>query len=242
MRKSFNRAFVSYDQASTLQKKTASTLIDLISSYQERFTAIVDMACGTGNCTQVVASAFNCDKLYALDFSEKSLLTAREKTYTKKVTFVLADFDFPVFKASSIDLLVSNMGMQWSKSLLDLLNTFFRYLVKGGLLAFSVPLLGTFPELKPCCRNHFFCFDEILNLLKINGFQLLLSIRREFIECFETSFSAVKSLKLTGANVLLSTVSDRRGLSSKRGIDRFFESDKNVSLSYHIGFFIVRKN
>ena len=109
---------------------------------------IADFACGTGISTKAVVDSFPYQNLYAIVFCEKLLMQTKSKLKESNVKFILADFETNVFFWNPLDLIFCNMGFQWA---LDLKKTFLRLfsqLKVFGVLAFSVPLLGTFCELR----------------------------------------------------------------------------------------------
>ncbi|MBW5803099.1 malonyl-ACP O-methyltransferase BioC [Coxiella endosymbiont of Ornithodoros amblus] len=236
IQRSFNKAFDTYDDYALIQQKICKQLLTLLKEMRIQTKIIADFACGTGISTKAVANSFPYKNLYAIDFCEKLLMQAKSKLKESNVEFILADFENNVFFYNSLDLIFCNMGFQWA---LDLKQTFFilfSQLKALGVLAFSVPLIGTFCELRNDCRNPFLTVQSIVHLLKDVGFELLATDEKIFTDSFESILDAIRSIKSIGANCLLYP-KRKKGLSPMP-IEKY---NTNTKLTYHIGFFIAKK-
>ena len=106
----------------------------------------------------------------------------------------------------------------------------------GGILCFSIPLDGTFKNLPSQSKNTFYnChyFNELFNQI---GYKAILVKEKNIVYTFPSLIAAIKSIKNTGANVLI----------DKNKMSRHFVFDKKLvksefKLNYNIGFFIVKK-
>jgi trans-aconitate 2-methyltransferase len=105
---------------------------------------VVDLGCGPGNLTRLLAERWPGADVTGLDSSPEMIATAQEGG--GPVRFELADLrewetrtrDEPV------DVLVSNATLQWVPGHLDLLPALVAAVAPGGWLAFQVP--GNFDE------------------------------------------------------------------------------------------------
>jgi trans-aconitate 2-methyltransferase len=103
---------------------------------------VVDLGCGPGNLTGLLARRWPGADVLGLDSSPQMVARARESG-PAGVRFEVADLrqwqsDHPV------DVLVSNATLQWVPGHLDLLPRFVAQVAPGGWLAFQVP--GNFAE------------------------------------------------------------------------------------------------
>lgn len=173
---------------------------------------------------------------YAIDFSKAALDFSRQKLAAYNLNFLCADFESLLFGSEKLELVFSNMSFQWLKSWDILFLNLVDSLHQNGLLAFSVPLAGNFPELKPEYRYDCFSEEKILSIFQKYGFELLFHTSKDFVDRFSTPKQSLKSLKNTGVNLSSKSVKPKIKLQLQ---DYFI--GKDFSLSYKIGFFIARK-
>jgi trans-aconitate 2-methyltransferase len=108
---------------------------------------VVDLGCGPGNLTALLADRWPDADITGLDSSPEMIAKARETD--DRVTFDVADLrDWsPVSTGSTdgaVDVLVSNATLQWVPDHLDLLSRLVGSVAPGGWFAFQVP--GNFDE------------------------------------------------------------------------------------------------
>jgi malonyl-CoA O-methyltransferase len=156
----FSRAAATYDDYALVQRQCAARLATLL---PENFTVkdILEIGCGTGNYTKMLATRFPGARLTALDFSGAMVAQARRKCAgLASVRFLCADGErFLADNRHAFDLIASNATMQWfddpalalahaARSLADgglFLASFFgpetlRELAEGLSAAFAVPV------------------------------------------------------------------------------------------------------
>jgi len=174
-----------------------------------------------------------------LGFAERAIAFARETRQKTNIEFKVADFEEKNLEDESIDLAFSNMSFQWGISLAQILKMIYEALKMKGLLVFSLPLENNFPEMRREHKNNFRSKDEIEALLKKRGFEILSTHSECCVESFGSPLMCLRSLKKTGATVLLNAHS-QRAYPSKKG-ETIFVEPLNRTLTYHVGFFVVRK-
>lgn len=237
IQRSFNRAFKTYDAYSYMPAKICKELLDQLKKIELNYEVIADFACGTGVSTQEISSVFSFNSMYAIDFCNSLLDEAQKKIRNAKVMFILADFDDFLFFENSLQLAFCNMGLQWSLDLRNTFKTFSYQLIPSGIMAFSIPLKGTFNELGENSRNQFYPLEIITNFLTVSGFSILSYQEKVFIDEFKTLQEAVRSIKYIGANCLV--LRKKSDLSAKPILK--FTDKEIVKLTYRIGFFVCRK-
>jgi trans-aconitate 2-methyltransferase len=126
----------------------------------------VDLGCGPGNITNLLADRWQAAAVTGLDSSAEMIAAARATGST--VTYDVADLrDWlagPLGSANPaepVDVLVSNATLQWIPGHLDLLPALVSRVGAGGWLAFQVP--GNFDE-----PSHTIC-TELAALEKYAG-------------------------------------------------------------------------
>jgi len=213
----FSKAADRYDQHCKLQLTTGDKLLSLI----EPAETIIDLGCGTG----ITTSKLLYKKLYALDISNKMLESAKLKLRSRNIIYLEKSFDD--FCGLELDLAFANMSLQWSEDLNKTLVNINANLKPGGILAFSIPITGTFEGLN--IPTIFFHEFEQIKALLVN-WQIIHSFSQIYSYIFSSLVEALKSIKAVGANYCN---------SHKRFI---ISRDKTPQiLKYNIGYFVVRK-
>jgi trans-aconitate 2-methyltransferase len=112
-------------------------------------STVVDLGCGPGNLTDLLAERWPVAAVTGLDSSAEMIAAAQQTGST--VTYAVADLRDWVAgpldsgnPADPVDVLVSNATLQWVPGHLDLLPALVSRVSPGGWLAFQVP--GKFDE------------------------------------------------------------------------------------------------
>jgi malonyl-CoA O-methyltransferase len=239
VRKAFNQAANQYDASCALQLKTGLCLIDLLNNYSTHSNNILDAGCGTGALTKELASAFEYKKFYAIDIADKLLVHAKEKLHDFNICVELADYNYMQDIDALFDMIYANLSLHWSNDFDRTLTSLHNKLNKNGILAFSIPLLGTFKEIKnDCSINAFNELSHIERHILDTGFHNVHMHTQEIIFDFDNALQALRSIKSVGANYVNE---ENRNISFKK-MRKFIRSNNHsFKLSYHIGYFIVKK-
>lgn len=241
IRRQFNRAAATYDQYCSVQQTICEYALQWLLGYRTHFSRIVDIGCGTGESTARLIQHLTFDQCYALDFSEELLSMAKSKLLGHlNITWVQSDFDQRIPVEKPFDLIFSNMALQWSDDLPATLGLWKEYLGQQGLLLFTIPIDGNFPELKPCYKKNFLSHSSILDMLSMNDWHVLAQANNTIQVAFENSQAALRSLKATGTNRHSTVNPGNQGLSRIRP-ETFFMDPRHSQLSYKIGTYLIRK-
>ncbi|MFB0980688.1 MAG: malonyl-ACP O-methyltransferase BioC [Alteromonadaceae bacterium] len=141
--KSFGSASNSYDVSSRLQRYTGKHLMSFLPNRTD--LTVVDLGSGTGFFTDILASKYR--QTIGIDISTKMLAFA-QKNRSKEINWIEADAYHLPFQNNSIDVIYSNLVIQWCDHLDILVKEVLRVLKPGGLFIFSTLLDGTLHELK----------------------------------------------------------------------------------------------
>ncbi len=112
--------------------------------------SVVDLGCGPGNLTRLLAERWPDARVTGLDSSPEMIAKAHEADGPANLSFEVADLREWVAGPESqpgadlVDVLVSNATLQWVPRHLELLPALLAKVRPGGWLAFQVP--GNFDE------------------------------------------------------------------------------------------------
>lgn len=235
VRQVFNRAHHTYDSHANLQNKVGNKLIKLLKpSLLTHPVTIIDLGCGTGHITQQLASQLHYQEFYAIDIAEQLLNIANDKL--KPLGIHTQQFDFHhSFKFNYFHLVFSNMALQWSTNFYQALIATTQSLHQHGILAFSLPLDGTFIELNgKFSLNKFFPENEIKKYLNQLGYDLATQQSEKIIYNFPHTLAALRSIKNVGANFV-------REKKTKHLQKKSLLQHDIRKLTYNIGYFIGYK-
>ena len=201
--KSFGLASQSYDISSRLQRYTGKHLMSLLPNRSD--LTVVDLGSGTGFFTDILASKFQ--QTIGVDISAKMLSFAQENR-SKEICWLEADAYYLPFKANTIDVIYSNLVIQWCDPLDDIIEEILRVLKPGGLFIFSTLLDGTLHELKSSWaqvddEQHVIDFKTDANLKAIfdkASCKLLEQKTQDLVLEYQNVIHLARELKGLGAN------------------------------------------
>ncbi len=150
VRKNFDRAANTYDAAAILQKEVASRLLERLDYIRIQPKRILDLGCGTGTITADMLKRYPKAEIIALDLAFNMLKKTQQhgSWFSKKPRCVCADAESLPLKNDSIDLLISNLMLQWSNDLQAVFNGFQRVIAPKGLLMFTTFGPDTLKEIR----------------------------------------------------------------------------------------------
>ncbi|MBY0281314.1 MAG: methyltransferase domain-containing protein [Alphaproteobacteria bacterium] len=236
----FDKAALTYDRYAYTQKRIATNLACDLIGRNNNPQSILEIGCGTGFLTQPLASHFKDIPYSATDFAPLMVKSCQTKfeNISKISSFVMDGENLPL--ETNADLICSSMAFQWFENFETSVRKLWE---KTNILAFTVPVEGTFQELHDTYKqfNYSAGFkplipaDALYKLcrnLKPNSFQF--QIRNE-VEYFQNMLLFIKQLKGTGAQTPIanySPVNIRPMLNYLNG---------GFSVTYQIAYCILEK-
>lgn len=153
VRRSFSRAARQYDDAAVLQREVGDRLIERLSYIQFRPQTILEVGSGTGYCTRLLQKQYPKASVHALDIAYPMLTYAREQNswisrLRYRSSYLCADAESLPLASNSVDMVFSNLTLQWVNRLDHTLAEFARILRPGGMLLFSTFGPDTLTELR----------------------------------------------------------------------------------------------
>ena len=118
VRRAFDRAADSYDDAALLQKEVCSRLLERLDYIRLTPRMILDAGVGTGEAVAPLMKRYKKSRLIVLDLSEQMLARAlAHGGLLRRPEPVCADIEQLPFRDNSFDLVYSNLTLQWCNDL-----------------------------------------------------------------------------------------------------------------------------
>lgn len=148
VRKAFDRSAPVYDRYAGFQAEIACELARLAVGGASG-GVVLDIGCGTGRLAEELARGGAFEKIIACDISMNMGLKARERMAgLGPVSVVQADTEALPLRDGCVDMVVSNMSLQWVDSLDVAFGQIARTLKSGGRFMGVTLGEGTFRELR----------------------------------------------------------------------------------------------
>jgi malonyl-CoA O-methyltransferase len=142
IQKKFSRAAHTYDRFAIVQSDVAKQLAAMLPPPKDsaETSAILEIGCGTGNFTKILADRFPDARIQALDFSPEMLDQGRLKQQKKDIEFICDEAENFLLNSSdeSFDLVASNGALQWFSDLDGALKNIARILRPKGIFLCSI--------------------------------------------------------------------------------------------------------
>lgn len=141
----FNRSALTYDSACRVQRSMAGRLMAALD--QAVPARILELGCGTGYLTRLLAERYPGAAILAVDFAGRMVEVARHRVAGRRVEFMVADAESAGF-GSGWDLVISNATIQWFCTPAETLSRLGSGLSPGGRMLHSTFGPQTFGELR----------------------------------------------------------------------------------------------
>ena len=168
VRRAFERAAGAYDTVAVLQREVAARMAERLGFIKLTPGAILDAGCGTGEALGELQTRYPAAQLIGLDFAWNMTLAARRRSTpavvadrpmlarlfgprvaaTPATGIVCGDILALPLKAGCVDLVWSNLALQWVDAPAQAFAEFHRVLGVDGLLSFTTFGPDTLRELR----------------------------------------------------------------------------------------------
>lgn len=206
----FAAAAERYERHAQLQAEIAARLVQRLDYMKLAPASILDLGCGTGISTRLVARRYRRAKLVALDLAHGMLVAARDRQRIpwRRWQYVCADAEALPMAAASCELVLSNLMLQWCNDIDAVFRQILRVLQPGGLLLFSTFGPDTLKELRNCWR-------KIDDRVHVNAFADMHDVGDALIRAgFSSPVLDVEHLSVTYPD-LRSLLADLKGVGSR---------------------------
>lgn len=252
IRQHFAAAAPSYDEAAVLQRAVAEHLDERLDLVTLKPNKIVDMGAGTGILTAKLLNRYPKAEVFAVDLAYPMLQQAQQNLQRPKhgwlpaalceslnwtkcpAHLVNADAYALPFADGSVDLLVSNLMLQWCEDLDAVFREFRRIVRPEGLILFTTFGPDTLKEIRAAWQqadpdrdpsqhvNTFIDMHDIGDALIRAGFGQPVMDVEHFTLTYEKPIQALKDLKAIGATS--ASRSRQKGLMGKQRFTRMLEA------------------
>ncbi|SNR65277.1 malonyl-CoA O-methyltransferase [Methylobacillus rhizosphaerae] len=216
VRASFDRAAGSYDAAAILQREVRERMLERLELVKIAPRVILDAGCGTGHATVALGKRYADSDVISLDIAMGMLQqTLAHYPWIKRVLPMLgqkrpaalcADIEQLPLRDASVDLIWSNVAIQWCNDLDSAFAGMARVLRPEGLLMFSTFGPDTLKELRAASGgdhvhvSRFIDMHDIGDALVRAGFSdPVLDVER-FVLTYDDVMAVMRDLKAIGAN------------------------------------------
>ncbi|MGY1921352.1 malonyl-ACP O-methyltransferase BioC [Pseudomonas tolaasii] len=204
---SFSRAAASYDSVAELQRAVGHELLARLPAAidPQRW---LDLGCGTGFFSRVLAERLPASQGVALDIAEGMLNHARPLGGAEH--FIAGDAERLPLQGESCGLIFSSLAVQWCANFDAVLSEAYRVLQPGGVFAFASLCVGTLDELRESWRaadglvhvNRFRTFEAYQQLCANSGLRVRSLERQPHVLHYPDVRSLTHELKALGAHNL----------------------------------------
>jgi malonyl-CoA O-methyltransferase len=247
VRAAFDRASATYEAAAVLQSRVAEELLGRLEPFEFHPQVILDLGAGTGRATAQLKRHYRRSLVIALDLAPGMLHQAdRHQTFFRRFERLCADAARLPLAAASVDVVFSNLLLQWCDPLDDVFAEVRRVLKPQGFFAFTTLGPDTLQELRSAWAeadehnhiNRFLDMHDVGDALVRAGLQEpVLDVDRTQLT-YDDGMAVMRDLKSIGARN--ATAGRPRSLVGRKRLQRVlaayesFRKDGRLPATYEI--------
>ena len=237
VRRSFERAAKSYDAAAVLQREVSDRMAERLEYIKLQPAVILDAGSGTGYGAAMLRERYPQARVLELDLAHSMLCASREKQRDGQGMLsrlfkpqnpwqICADVERLPLADNSVDMIWSNLAIQWVNVPDSVFAEFQRVLKPDGMVMFSTLGPDTLTELRSAFGaidgathvNQFIDMHDLGDALMSSGFAEPVMDMEKIIMTYDTVREVMHDLKAIGAHN--ATEGRNRGLMGKHAWQR----------------------
>jgi len=242
VRRAFGRAAATYDAAAALQREVAARMAARLDVVKIVPAVVLDAGCGTGEATLELAARYAGARVVGMDIALPMLMAARHRAQRSGSVlhrllrpmlatsrdavprFVGGDVNALPMRGVCVDVVWSNLVLQWVNDVPRAFAEFRRVLTVGGLLSFTTFGPDTLKELRGAFGdghthvNRFADMHDLGDMLVHAGFADPVMDMEYVTLTYESPRALLEELKALGATN--ATRGRPRGLMGRRRLAR----------------------
>ena len=250
-RRSFAAAAAKYDEVAFLQREIADRLLERLQYIRLQPRRILDVGAGTGYCTAQLLAKYPQADLVAIDMAQPMLLQAQRRlSFWQRVRsccqFIVGDIERLPLANKCVDMIISNLTLQWCNDLPGVFAEFERVLAPGGVLFFTTFGPDTLQELRESWGqvngyshvNNFVDMHDVGDMLLTARFAEPIMDAERLTVTYKQVLSLMRDLKQLGAHNV--TAQRPRGLTGRRQLQQLqqayeqFRTDGVLPATYEV--------
>ncbi len=213
VRRAFDRAAADYDRVAVLQREVGTRLLERLDYIRLQPHTIADIGTGTGHLSKALAQRFKKARVIATDLAPNMVRAARRHAaplarLLHRQSFVCCDAERLPFAPQAVDMIFSNLTLQWCSDLDKVFAEFRRLLKPGGLALFSTFGPDTLKELRDSWAaadkavhvGAFIDMHDIGDALLRSGFADPVMDAERFTLTYADVYGVMNELKALGAH------------------------------------------
>lgn len=230
IKKHFDAKADCYESSAVLQHEVCDRMIERLDWVTLQPDVVLDAGSGTGWGVQKLLQRYKKSKILALDLSHQMLLQTRSKGgWLRKPGLICADAESIPLADESVDLVFSNLMLQWCQAE-KVFQEFHRVLKPNGLLMFATFGPDTLKELRYSWSqvddrihvNEFTDMHDLGDALMATGFAEPVMDMDLITLTYQDARSVMKDLKAIGANTPVKNPVN--GLTTPGKLKKVFEA------------------
>jgi malonyl-CoA O-methyltransferase len=232
VRRAFDRSAATFDAGAGVHAEIRSRLLERLDVVRLTPEAILDLGAGTGHGSRALQDRYPRARVVALDLSRQMLVHARrQQRWLRPFQRVVADAHRLPIRAASVDMVFSNLMLQWSHDPDAVFAEIRRVMRPQGLVTFATLGPDSLKELRNAWSgvdtnthvHRFIDMHDLGDALVRSGFAEPVMDTERLTITYADPSALVRELRQTASTNV--TLGRRRGLLG-RGVAQLFQQSQ----------------